>query len=188
MFKQLLALGVILAVSSSCTVKPGEYRVYRLAAHGVSLGCQYKNPDDFEDDNYFKSGILTIFAADDNTYFIEDGEDSFLGDRSGTDYTFSGEWLHQARYDENEGFSRDFEIQEQLVTVYDLSLSGKEIFGTLTKQYASGCGGSEDDCDAIAIYDRSCTDVYEIFGSQVDDADVEYALGGPGLGGGVVPE
>lgn len=187
MLKQLACFGVLLTIASSCTIQPGDYRVYRVAVNGVQLGCQYKNPDDFEDDNYFDAAILAIYAADKNTYFLEDGADSFAGSRSGKDYSFVGEYLHQARYDENQGFSRDFQIQETLNTVYQFEISGKEIYGTVTKQYASGCSGSEDDCDSIQIYDRVCTDVLEIFGSEVEDSDIEYALGGPGVGGGVIP-
>lgn len=184
MLKKIACLGVLLTVASSCTITPGDYRVYRVALNGVSLGCQYKDPDDFEDDNYFKPAILAIYAADNNTFFLEDGDDSFVGSRSGKDYTFLGEYLHQARYDENEGFSRDFQIQETLNTTYQLTVSNKEIYGQITKSYASGCSGSEDDCDSIAIYDRVCTDVIEVFGSEVDDTDIEFILAGGGAEGG----
>lgn len=178
MLKQMVCLGALLTVATSCTIKPGEYRVYRVALHGVSLGCQYKNPDNFENDNYFQPAILAIYATDDNTYFLEDGADAFVGTRSGKDFTFLGDYLHQQRFDRDEGYSRDFETLETLKTTYGLSVNNKEIFGLMTQDRTYACSGSEDDCDQVSINDRVCTDVLEVFGTEVDEADVEFLLGG----------
>lgn len=184
MFKPLVCLGVLLTIATSCTIKPGEYRVYRMAKHGISLGCQFKNPDDFETDNYFDPAIIAIYATDDNTYFLEDAANSFVGTRSGKDYVFQGEYQRQRRFDEDEGFTRNFSTSERLQTLYQLTVNNKEIFGSLTEARTDNCGGSNDDCDKVQVGDRICTDVYEVFGSEVDEAEVGYGLVGGGLEGG----
>lgn len=186
MFKPLVCLGVLLTVATSCTIKPGDYKVYRLAVHGVSLGCQYKNPDDYESDNYFNPAIVAIYASDKNTYFLEDASNAFVGSRSGKDFTFAGEYKHVRKFDEDDNplYERDFETTEQLVTVYSLNINNKEVFGTLTETRNDNCTGVNDGCDAVGVNDRVCTDVYEVFGSEVDETDIDYLLPGGGLEGG----
>ncbi len=186
MFKPVVCLGLLMTVATSCTIKPGDYRVYRVAVHGTSLNCQFKNPADYTEDTYFDPAILAIYASDDNTYFLEDGDDAFYGTRSGKDFTFIGEYQHVREFDDEDMpvYSKDFRTIEKLNTLYALNITNKEIFGTVTLARTDSCTGSEDDCDLVGVNDRVCADVYEIFGSEVDDADIDYLLAGEGLGGG----
>lgn len=186
MFKPLVCLGVLLTVATSCTIKPGDYRVYRVAVHGISLGCQYKNPADYMSDTYFEPAVLAIYASDKNTYFLEDGSDAYYGTRSGKDYTFTGDYQHVREFDDDDMpvFSKSFDVVEKLRTLYSLNINNKELYGTVTLARADSCGGSGDDCDLVGVNDRVCTDVYEVFGSEVDDADIDYLLAAEGIDGG----
>jgi hypothetical protein len=183
MFKPLVCLGVLLTVATSCTIKPGDYRVYRVAVHGISLGCQFKNPENYESDTYFRPAILAIYASDDNTYFLEDASTAFVGSRSGKDFSFTGDYQHHQEFEKG-AFSKDFSTDERVRTLYSLNVNNKEIFGTLTEARTDNCTGSEDDCDAVMVNDRICNDVYEVFGSEVDDADIDYLLAADGVEGG----
>src|SRR5690606_32334366 len=81
---------------SVCHVKPGDYRVYKIAMLPVSYGADCGrdvNPRDVT--TFFGVQTIQLFATDADDYFLEmsDGMNDtvIVGTRDGTDYHFFGE-------------------------------------------------------------------------------------------------
>jgi hypothetical protein len=184
MHKHLACLLLLTATTAGCQVKPGEYRIYRLAGHEVSAVCTPADDPDTDHTvtaTYFSPGLIAIYAADADTYFLEgpDGN-ALLGSRDGTGYTFTGNLTQVDNWKTADGFSRNFTATLTEDTVYDLELKGKGLTGTVTFTQVQQCGGSTDDCELANAVAFSCEYIGEVFGSEVNDVDIEYVINGGG--------
>lgn len=186
MHKHLACLLLLAATTAGCQVKPGEYRVYRLAVNNIATDCNpapQVDPDHTISSTFFVSGLVALYAADADTYFLENGSGTLLGSRDGTGYTFTGNFTETFNRKTDEGYSRNFTTTFTEDTVYDLELKGKGLTGTAVVTSVQQCSGSTDDCAVAMATVYSCVVTAELFGSEVDDVDIEYVIGG--LGGGL---
>lgn len=184
MHKHLVVSLLLAATTAGCQVKPGDYRIYRLAFNEVSGSCSDDLVDDMRhthSDTTFVPSLIAVYAADTDTYFLEDGARSLVGERDGNGYTFVNTEVWNDKWGMEEGQARMFESTRTVEEVWDLDLKGKGLSGRFTVDSVTACSGTEDDCVAVGYKARSCSSVVEVFGSVVDDIDIEYVLAGGGL-------
>src|SRR5688572_17732691 len=110
MHKHLACLLLLAATTAGCQVKPGEYRIYRLALNQISQDCNPAPEVDLDhtaSETYFDLGLIAIYASDADTYFLENGAAALLGSRDGTGYTFTGNTTQTDNWKTDDGFSRN---------------------------------------------------------------------------------
>jgi hypothetical protein len=184
MHKHLACLLLLAATTLGCQVKPGEYRIYRLAFNPISSECspaEATNPDHTYENNLFGTGLVAIYAADADTYFLENGMSALLGARDGSDYTFTANETTIDNWKTTEGYSRNFTATLTRDSTVNLTLKGKGLNGVFEIVEDQQCGGSTMDCQIANAVPKHCEYVTEVFGTEVDDVDIEYVLGGGGL-------
>ena len=183
MHKHLAGLLLLAATTAGCTVKPGDYRIYRLASNELSNACTDTviDPDHTGTSTYFTPNLIAIYAADSDSYFLEGALGAILGSRDGNGYTFTGNETINDNWNTDEtGLDRNFVTSRVTDEVWDLELKGKGLSGTHTVTTTTTCNGGMDECAAVDRVVRSCTQVVEVFGSEVDDVDIEYVINGGG--------
>lgn len=185
MFKHLAVVCLAVA-STACAVKPGEYRIYRLASQEVAGVCDpavEPDPDYTVTDNFFGATLAAVFASDKDTFFLEYGSEVIAGTRDGSEYTFNGnrDETQQYRADED-GVSRDFSVRRVYDITIKVDLKGKGLTGTAVVTQSTECTGPTMDCQLVGAFVSTCTFTSDVFGSEVDDVDIEYVIGGGGVG------
>lgn len=185
MHKHLAGLLLLAATTAGCTVKPGEYRVYRLATNTLVSQCQSDAAPDTRhtgSENGFGEMLIAVYASDGDTYFLEDGGKTILGERSKNSYTFRYNETRNDTWGMPEGLPVMFNSSQTTDELWDLEIKGKGLSGSLTITTTTTCSGSEDNCNAVQFPPDICTFSQEVFGTEVDDIDIEYVLDS-GLGG-----
>ncbi len=187
MHKHLAGLLLLAATTAGCTVKPGDYRVYRLAVNPlVNNDCtsvDELDPDHIMTENGFGPSLIAIYASDGDTYFLEDGLKSILGEREKNSYTFEYSYRRDDKWGTEDGFDKMFTSSRTVDEVWDLELKGKGLSGTFTSTTVTNCSGTLDDCAIATFPADSCVTTWEVFGSEVNDVDIEYLIGGGGVDG-----
>lgn len=165
-----VAAAGLMAPLSACQVKPGEYRVYKIAMLPATLGADCGvdvDPRDYT--TFFGAGTIQLFATDADDYFLEwsDGTNTavVVGTRSGTDYTFAGDEVIV------EDPSDDTTINETRTLDIVLSIQGYKISGDFVSFTSSICGG---DCDAFT--NTQCTITGSFVGSEIKDVEFERGV------------
>lgn len=180
MHKHLAVLLLLAATTAGCTVKPGEYRVYRLAINPlVDNDCtsvDELDPDHTGTENGFDDKLIAIYASDADTYFLEDGFKSILGEREKNSYTFRYNATRNDKWGMDEGFMVSFTSSRTTDEIWDLELKGKGLSGTYNSTTVTNCSGSIDNCQIAMFPADSCVTTWEVFGTEVDDVDIEYFL------------
>lgn len=164
-------LTATLGLGLACAPKPGDYRVYRVTAlaEQADEGCPGGTfPEDGDSSTFFGASTLAIFASDADTYFLEFLGTAITGTREGAEFAFAGDSID---VQDNMAFTT------RLTRTLDVSLEihGKEITGSYVSVEKLVCEGT---CPADIGY--TCTKTNEFFGSEVDDVELEYGLGGAG--------
>jgi hypothetical protein len=188
MHKHLACLLLLAATTAGCQVKPGEYRIYRLALNQISQDCNPAPEVDLDhtgSETFFDLGLVAIYASDADTYFLETGAVALLGSRDGTGYTFTGNDTQTDNWKTDEGYSRNFTVVATTDVIVDLTLKGKGLTGTATTSQSVTCSGSTEDCQLAPgpngnAAPFSCVTKAEYFGSEVSDVDIEYVINGGG--------
>lgn len=184
MHKHLACLLLLAATTAGCQVKPGEYRIYRLTLNPVvARECspaEVTNADHTMTTTLFGTGLVAIYAADTDTYFLETGTTALLGSRDGTAYTFTANNTTIDNWKTTDGYSRNFTATRTNDTEANLELKGKGLTGTVLYVEDVQCGGSTMDCVTANAVPLHCESVIEVFGTEVDDVDIEYVLAGGG--------
>lgn len=182
---KLATLGMLVGLlSTACNVKPGDYRIYRVAFQQEELeaNCYAAgfDPNTVEDlSSLFDAATIAVFASDNDTYFLEFGADTLTGSRSGNDYSFAGDKV------DVEIVNPDPRVKVTTTTHIetDISLKGKELFGAYTRTISTVCSdGKEpgDNCGSAGFGFSQCTAHGQYFGSWVKDADLDYGIEGAG--------
>lgn len=184
MVKHLACLLLLAATTVGCQVKPGEYRVYRLTYDPVvTRNCspaEMPNMDHTSMSDLFGTGLIAIYATDADTYFLESGSTASLGTRDGSVYSFHNESTQVDNWKTVEGYSRNFTATKVVETDATLELKGKGLSGTVVFFEEQACGGSTMDCQIANAVPYSCTTESKVYGTEVDDVDIEYVINGGG--------
>lgn len=165
-----VAAAGLMAPLSACQVKPGEYRVYKIAMLPPTAGadCGF----DVDPRNYttfFSTQTIQLFATDGDDYFLEwsDGMNNAVvyGTRSGADYTFEG--VEESVLTPTNNTT----ITETTSLTVALSIQGHKIDGEFVVFNRSVCGGN---CDAFN--NTQCTLTGSFVGSELKDVEFERGV------------
>ena len=167
----MAALGLTTLVASSCQVKPGEYRIYRVANEDTveSTGC-YPSPPGPEitgDSTTVRAGqTFAIFAADADTYFLDFDMLSLVGTRDGADYSFNGETVDVE-------LLGDSTLTTTSILDIDVNITGRKVTGTSVLEVTNSCtGGMNCPMPAMTV----CTTTTEFQGSEIKGVELEHGV------------
>lgn len=164
-FSAVAALGLVASLSA-CQVKPGEYRIYKIAflpsQEGADCGT---NPDLRDSTTFFTASTIQIFATDADDFFLEYGEAVLIGSRSGTDYTFEGDEVIVEDPGDNTTTTDTHSLD------LAISIKGNKITGDFVDFVSRSCGG---DCDAFPSF--QCTVTGSFFGTEIKDVELERGV------------
>jgi len=158
-------------LAASCQVKPGEYRVYRVANQDTeeSNGC-YPSPPDIDvtgDSTTVRVGqTFAVFAADSETYFLDFENLSLAGNRDGNAYSFNGETVDVT-------LQGDSTITMTSILDIDLTIEGRKITGTSTLDVSSTCTGGMACPDPA---NTQCITTTKFDGSEMKDVELEHGV------------
>ncbi|MDC0716879.1 hypothetical protein [Nannocystis bainbridge] len=161
-FAAVAAVGLSASLSA-CSVKPGEYRIYKITALPQQMGADCgTNPDPRDSTTFFGASTIQIFATDPDDYFLEYGTDVIIGSRSGTDYTFEGdEVLVEDPIDGTTvTTTRSLDVA--------ISIKGYKITADYVSFTSTVCGGN---CDGFE--NAQCTVTGSFFGAELKDVELE---------------
>jgi len=167
----MMVLGLC-TLAAACQIKPGEYRVYRVANEDTieSSGCYPSAPgvDITGDMTTVRAGqTFAIYAADSETYFLDFEMISLAGTRDATDYTFDGETVDVTTIGPD-----SVQTLTSIVDV-DLTIEGKKISGTSVLEVTSSCtGGMSCPTPATSV----CTTTTNFEGSELKDVELEHGV------------
>lgn len=176
-FTRILAATVVMGLGIACQPKPGDYRVYKITQlppqqdEGCPDGVM---PEAGDSSTFFGVSTLALFASDPDSYFIEFLGTAITGTRDGGDYTFAGDLVDVNDVTDN--------TNTRLTRTLDISLTikGKQISGSYVEVEKLVCEGDSAVCMAIEGY--TCTRTNQFFGAEVNGVELEYDVGGGGVG------
>lgn len=164
----LAGAGVALMGASCMT--PGQYHVFRVASTTAeqSAGCfpGGPGPDLENDSSTLRTGqTFAIYAADNETVFLDFETFSLAGTKDGSDYAFSGESVDVST-------QGDITITVTSVTTVDAEIKGNKISGTSTLDVTSTCVGAS--CPGSAT--SQCISTVSFQGAKVKGVDLEHTI------------
>ena len=170
----LLALPLF---ATACSMGPGDYVIFRVAydAPVTTPDCGFTGVNFDQDSSTFGSpGNIALFAFED-VYFLEFGDDgmgnvvALEGERSGSNYTFSGNSVDVQEFDPATGTTTTTSYEVEVAAV----IKGKNIDGVGRVVTQQVCNGSSCPPDTYPI---SCTTTTSFRGSSIDGTDLEKTL------------
>ncbi|MEM9461997.1 MAG: hypothetical protein AAGF11_48005 [Myxococcota bacterium] len=175
--KSCMGLVGLTALVASCQIKPGEYRVYRVANEDTveSTGCYPSDPgeDITGDSTTVRVGqTFGIFAADSDVYFLDFEMASLAGSRDGKDYSFSGETVDVMILPDPAGGAESRFTSTSILDV-NLTIDGKKISGTSVLEVTTSCTGGAQCPDPA---NTTCTTTTNFQGSEVKDVELEHGV------------
>lgn len=165
------------ALLASCQIKPGEYRVYRVANEDTveSTGCYPIDPGPAitGDSTTVRVGqTFGIYAADEETYFLDFEMASLAGTRDGKDYSFNGETVDVEILVDPTNQMESTVTSTSILDV-DVTIEGKKISGTSVLEVTVNCSGGTSCPDPA---NTVCTRTTTFQGSEVKDVELEHGV------------
>ena len=165
----MVAMGLC-TLLASCQVKPGEYRVYRVANEETmeSNGCYPSPPgqDITGDSTTVRAGqTFAIYAADADTYFLDFEMISLVGIRDANEYSFHGETVDVST-------QAGPTVTTTTIADVDVTIEGKTISGVSTVEITTNCSGMGCPDPANSV----CTRTTEFQGSELKDVELQHGI------------
>ncbi len=157
-------------MTATC-MTPGQYHVYRVASTTAELsaGCYPSAPgiDITGDSSTLRSGqTFAIYAADQDTFFLDFETYSLAGTKDGSDYTFTGENIDAMTVG-------DSTLTVTTITTVEAEIKGKKISGTSTVDTSSRCSGGMS-CPNPST--TQCVATVAFQGAKVNGVDLEHPI------------
>lgn len=164
-------------------VSPGEYVFYRIASAETekTAGCngQADVPIDVASDSSTLrgSGTFILYAGNDDKIYLDTGKLTLEGAETDTGYGFAGKTVDVNFYPMNDASG----AKVTNTTSYSITVNvdGKTITGTSTVKTSGKCSGNNCDQEPArsAIF-LPCTQTNDFIGTEIDDVDLRYDVGG----------
>lgn len=166
----ILAGAVVALMSASC-MTPGQYHVFRVASSSAeqSSGCYpvAPGPDITGDSSTLRTGqTFAIYAADNETVFLDFETFSLAGTKDGSDLSFSGENIDVS-------LQGDSTVTVTSITTVDMEVSGNKVTGTSTLDVTSTCTGGTS-CPTPAS--SQCISTVQFQGAKIKGVDLEHPI------------
>lgn len=168
-FLSVLALAGV-ALTTSCTFGPGDYKVYSLAMSGEVLDpscypdAMIPDSTSMDTSTFLASGTYYLFAGPDDIFYLDNGAAVIEGTPSDTGYEFVG-----ASTDVE--YTNDLRFQTDIRTTVSFNTSGKGVSGNVIVQTDTSCTGG-DACSNPT----TCRATTNFVGAEVSDADIEHQI------------
>ncbi|MGB1016393.1 MAG: hypothetical protein ACPG4T_19805 [Nannocystaceae bacterium] len=165
----VLALAGV-ALTTSCTFGPGDYKVYTLAMSGEVLDpscyadAMIPDSTSMDTSTYLASGTYYLFAGPEEIFYLDNGAAIIEGTKSDSGYEFVG-----ASTDVE--YNGDLRSQTDIRTTVAFNTDGKGVSGTVVVQTNTSCTGG-DACPNPTI----CRATTNFVGAEVTDADIEHQI------------
>ena len=166
------ALGLL---SGCADIAAGDYTVYRIGSTASESSASCLNgvdpdPSVVEDTTDFLGrATFALYRAED-LYYLDFGNQIMAGTKTGDTYTFNGETVDIDYWGGADGIdNQETYTNEQ---TYSFTLGSHSIVGDFESKTTFACVGP----DCIPEDDTNCTRTSTFIGTEVTDAELEYAL------------
>jgi hypothetical protein len=169
-------LGCLLLGAAGCGgFGPGDYNVYRIAfqAPTLSAGCyaagQVPVNEEQDTSNEFIADTWILYMGPDDKAYLDVGSTTVQGNKSGDDFSFSGQRTDVEIFDDGMGGVERTETRYTSTDV-TLKLTGKVVEGVMIQTEDFSCTGNN--CPE----NLNCTTTTNFVGGQVDDVELEHEV------------
>ena len=174
--RKILGIAGLFGTLAACaTVGDGDYVVYRVGygetqASDGCFGEDGQDIDQAEDESSFlPTESFALYRVGDN-YYMDFGEFSLVGTKTGDQFNFSGEDLDVDFFGGENGDANRTEDVDELNVRF--TVNGRAISGTYESTSSFTCTGP----DCFEGDNFTCTGSSPFFGSEVRDVELQWDI------------